>query len=109
MLPIFFWLIAVFACAIAFFIFRSGILRSRTEIEFIGGSSLFCVFVAVTYLKGWVGLLILIAVFWLLITPVVEMLIRSLNKPAPPKRKRLSKAGQEALIEYLRKIGQIRD
>lgn len=72
------FLYITFLCFIGFFTYRlgmTGISNSKnTIIESIGGLIIFVSFVLVVLLVGWKALLVLLVVFWLVISPLVELM-----------------------------------
>lgn len=56
-------------------------------IEFVGGSITFFAFVAIAYFLGWKPLLGLVLVFWIIITPLVELLLKYLQKTSDDSEK----------------------
>ncbi len=82
------FLILISICLIGYFIFRFGMVSRgnlKELIEFSGGLVLFVSFLLVFFLVGWKALLVQIGVFWIIITPIVEILIlyikKYINKP----------------------------
>lgn len=84
-----FLLISIF-CLVGYFIFRYGMVTRSLYapvIEFVGGSITFFAFVAITYFLGWKPLLGLVLVFWIIITPLVESLLKYLQKTSHDSEK----------------------
>ena len=54
--------------------------RLRQYIQFIGGLLLTSFFVVSFFIVGWVKGLINVAIFWFVITPIVEIIIRQIDK-----------------------------
>lgn len=86
----------------------------KTEIEFIGGGVIFISFLLILLLVGWRALLVQVGIFWVVITPIVEITISSLQKRLYGIReneigsKPLSEKGKDSLYDHLVETGQIR-
>lgn len=110
-----FWLVVVL-CFVGYFIFRFGMISrdaKNTQIEFVGGLILLVSFVLALLLVSWLALGVMVLIFWIVITPVVELSVEALlkrlsedEKSATPKYKmdaetkeRLQKSLNAALKE----------
>lgn len=116
-----FWLVVVL-CFVGYFIFRFGMLSrgaKNTQIEFVGGSILFTSFLLTPILIGWLALGAIILIFWIVVTPIVEMSIEALlkrlsedEKPIVPKYKMdeaTKKRLQQSLIEALQEEKELQE
>lgn len=112
-----FWVL-IFICLVGYFIFRFGMVskgQRKTEIEFIGGVTIFISFLLILLLIDWRTLLVQVGIFWVVITPIVEIAISSIQKRLYGIRenkigsKPLSEKGKESLYDHLIETGQISD
>jgi len=77
------WVLLCISIFIGYFILRFGMVnrgRSRSYIQFTGGLLLLVSLVTSFFLIGWVKGLINIAIFWIVITPIVEIIIQRIDK-----------------------------
>lgn len=111
-----FWIL-IFVCLFGYFLLRFGMISRgarKIEIEFIGGTAIFVSFLLVFILVGWKALLVEVGVFWIVITPIVEIIISNLQKRLHSVKevetgsKPLSKTGKESLYDHLVETGQIK-
>lgn len=73
-------LISIILCFIGYFVYRFGMLGkglSSNKIEFAGGLILFASFVYVVFI-GWKQFSIQLLIFWIVITPITEIMIQKL-------------------------------
>lgn len=112
-----FW-VFIFICLVGYFIFRFGMVgrgQRKTEIEFIGGVTIFISFILTLLLVGWKALIVQLGIFWVVITPIVEITISSIQKRLYGIREKelgskpLSEKGKESLYDHLIETGQISD
>ena len=86
--PIFWMLVGV--CLIGYFMFRYGMVIAKSynnELEFIGGITILTSFVLVLILVNWKAIFALLGLFWIVVTPIVEITISSLQKRLYKTRK----------------------
>ncbi len=79
------WWLIVIINLIGYLIFLSGLKSSLVDylrrpiseaIEFIGGVIIVISFIAMFWIFGIIGGLILIAIFWFIITPIARLLVK---------------------------------
>ncbi len=78
-----FWWLTILLNLVGYFIFRFGMIslgNSRVLIEFFGGATLLFSFILMFWLYGTKSGFVLILIFWMIVTPVVEILSRRINK-----------------------------
>ncbi len=95
----YFWL-SVGLCFVGYFVFRFGMLdnssETKTEVEFVGGALLTGSFILAAFFVGWEAFLILVLLFWFVVTPVTEISLKSLSgksHKANDGNKRRARAG----------------
>jgi hypothetical protein len=64
---------------------------SNSIIEFVGGIIILSSFILMAYFAGWKAFFALLLMFWVVITPLVEMLISTLGKRLYGSRVRYSR------------------
>lgn len=78
--------VSIVLCFVGYFIFRFGILsrgNKNTQTEFVGGLTLLASFFVSGYFVSWVSILVLVLVFWVVVTPIVEFIVRPLFTEKP--------------------------
>lgn len=77
------WLLLCICIFVGYLTLRYGMVsrgHSRKYIQFVGGLLLFVSLAASFFIIGWVKGLINIAIFWLVVTPLIEIIIRPIDK-----------------------------
>lgn len=77
-----FWLICI-VILVGYFLLRFGMISKgmrREYIQFLGGILLTVIFIVAFFVLGWKKWLFSILIFWVIITPLVELLISRIDK-----------------------------
>jgi len=77
------WLLIVILNFFAYFVFRFGGISkgdSKEIIEFIGGTLILISFVWMFISKGLLSGVVLIIIFWVIVTPITEILIERIKR-----------------------------
>jgi len=90
----FYWYVITISTLIGFFIFRLGMTSQwlyKDLIEFIGGAITLFTLIVMFYFYGLVAGIVLVAIFWFIWTPIVDIIIKKIRIPDQKTIERLSK------------------